>query len=283
MKFSLLMAVYYREKVNNLDEALKSILNQTIPPDEIVIVKDGTLTKELEELLRLYKKRYRALFKIIGYKENKGLGKALELGVLHCSYEWIARMDSDDISCKDRFEKQINFLKEHRDIKVVGSYISEFYKETSNLISTRRVPLNSADIASFARFRNPFNHMTVMFNKSVVLECGNYKELLYFEDYYLWMRMIRNNINMANIDEVLVFVRVDENMYKRRGGINYIKYEYILQKKFLESEFINIYEFIINITIRGAVRMIPNNIRGLFYKMFLRNYASKRLSLGLRS
>lgn len=120
------MSVYEKENPKYLDVALNSIINQTILPNEIVIVKDGKLTDDLDSIINKYSKKYSDLFKIISLKENIGLGKALSIGILSCKYDLIARMDSDDICKEDRFEKQINLYRDNRNIDLVGSYISEF-------------------------------------------------------------------------------------------------------------------------------------------------------------
>ncbi|SNY15328.1 intein N-terminal splicing region [Orenia metallireducens] len=275
IKFSVLLSVYFRENPDYLKKSLNSIIDQTVKPDEIVLVKDGELTKELDEVIDEFISKYTALFKVITFNENRGLGIALYEGVKACSYDIIARMDTDDIAKKDRFEKQINIFKERLDIDLVGSWIDEFELETNNVISQRRVPKTNKEIIKFAKQRCPFNHPTVMYRKESVLNSGNYQEFLWNEDYYLWVRMLVNGCEMYNIQESLLYFRTGKDMFKRRGGLRYALQDIMLQKEFLKLGFVNIFEFLYNILIRTSIRLIPNNLRGLFYKKFLREGGEK--------
>lgn len=269
MKFSVLMSVYYKENPNYLKEAIDSILNQTVRPSEIVIIKDGKLTVDLEMVLEDYINKHENLFKIVEFKENKGLGVALETGVLQCSYDIIARMDTDDIAREDRFEKQLEIMKIKK-VDIVGSNISEFDGNISNIISQRIVPENSVDIINFAKKRNPFNHMTVMYKKEAILKAGNYKEFLWFEDYNLWVRMFLSGAKGYNIQENLVNARTGKEMFSRRGGFKYIKQEINMQKFMLSERYISTKEYTRNVFERMVVRIMPNKIRGLIYLKIIR-------------
>lgn len=270
MNFSVLMSVYYKEKPEYLKESIESILNQTLLPNEIVIVFDGELTDDLYSLLKEYKEGFPSLFNYVQLEKNMGLGKALEIGITHCSHEVIARMDSDDICHPERFEKQISYLVNNPDIQVLGSWIGEFEFNKDKIESIRKVPISYDEIKQYAKTRCPLNHMTVVYRKESVIRAGNYQPLLWNEDYYLWVRMLNANIKMGNIPEVLVLARAGEGMFKRRGGIKFFKKELELQKKFLNMGFINNWLFIKNIVTRGLVRILPNSIRGIIYKNFLR-------------
>ena len=272
LKFSVLMSVYIKENPKYMKQSLDSIINQTYKPSEIVIVKDGLLTKELNDLIDEYQKKYTNLFKIITLEENVGLGKSLNIGVLNCTYDIIARMDTDDICRNDRFEKQIKVLKNNKHIDIVGSNIVEFIgEEVSNIKGVRSVPQNYNEIMKYAKKRNPFNHMTVMYRKIAVLDSGNYQESLFSEDYHLWVRMLIKGHKGININENLVFVRCNEDTYKRRGGMKYIKSEINLQRQFLKWGYINYFEFLFNIVSRIFVRILPNSIRSTIYNLLLRS------------
>lgn len=265
MKFSVLMSVYYKENPNYLQQAIDSVINQTVKPDEIVLVKDGEITKELENVIDKYLETYNNLFTIIEFKENKGLGIALAEGIKKSRNELIARMDTDDICKLNRFQRQLELFQKNDNLDIVGSYIEEFEESTNNIVSIRKVPIQDGEIKKFAKKRNPFNHMTVMYKKSSVLNSGNYKEFTWNEDYYLWVRMILNKCNMQNISESLVYARVDNGMYERRGGIEYAKMDYKLQKECYKTGFINKFEFIVNFLLRSSIRLVPNNLRKLIY------------------
>lgn len=271
MQFSVLMSVYEKEKPNFLKSAIDSILNQSIKPDEIVIVKDGKLTKELDNIINSYAEQNPNLFNIVELLENKGLGTALAIGVEQCKNEIIARMDTDDICVYNRFEKQLEIFKNNPNIAMVGSCIDEFEGDIINKISVRTVPENNQDIISYAKTRNPFNHMTVMYKKSKVIKAGNYKPFLWNEDYYLWVRMIVDKNEFYNIQESLVYVRAGNEMFERRGSFEYAKQDLRLQKEFYKLGFINKSQAISNSIKRSVVRVIPNKLRKLIYLKLLRN------------
>ena len=268
--FSVLISVYKKEKAEYLKQALQSVINQTLKPTEIVIVKDGPLTKELDECIENFQKQHPKLFKIITFKKNRGLGLALRDGVKACKYEYIARMDSDDISKPDRFEKQFNYLQKHPEIALLGTWITEFSKDENNPDTVTKLPCTHQDILKFAKKRNPFRHMTMVLKKEAVIEAGNYRDFLWFEDYDLWVRMLQKGYIVANIPEYLVNVRADEKMFARRGGYQYLKQDYRFQKFLLNSKFIICKQFIRNIFYRIIVRIMPNKLRINFYKKVLR-------------
>lgn len=268
--FSVLMSVYTKENPKYLEKAIDSILHQTIIPDEFVIVKDGALNKALDTLLKKYSENY-PFIKLVQLNENVGLGRALNEGLKHCSYDYVARMDSDDISIQDRFEKQINFLKKNPKCDLIGGNIMEFDDETGKDISLRKVPNNSLDILKFLKKRNPVNHVTVMFKKKSVLEVGSYMDCPYFEDYYLWARMVKNKMNLININDVLVRVRAGVAMSNRRGHFKYIKSIFNFENKLLKLGLINIFMYIFNVLSRSIVALVPNKIRYYIYQEKLRD------------
>ncbi|MGL5616064.1 MAG: glycosyltransferase [Sarcina sp.] len=269
MKFSVLMSVYFKENPKYLSEAIESVLNQTVIPSEIVIVKDGKLSEDLDNVINNYIKKYKNLFKIIELEKNQGLGVALEKGIVACSYEIIARMDTDDISKNDRFEKQLKIMEE-KSLDIVGSNISEFDGEQENIISQRLVPETLEEIKKFSKRRNPFNHMTVMYKKESILNAGNYKEFLWFEDYNLWVRALLKGAKCYNIQENLVNARTGREMFSRRGGIKYIKQEIKMQKFMVKNKYISLYTYGTNILERIFIRVLPNKIREIIYLIFLR-------------
>lgn len=274
-KFSVLMSVYYKENPIYLRKAIESIYdNQILKPSEIVLVEDGQLTEELYQEVVRQKSKLKDVLKIIKLEKNSGLGKALNIGILNCTNEFIARMDTDDISMPERFLKQINYLKEHPNIDVLGTFMSEFIDDTNNIICIKDAPIEN--IEKFMKYRDPVNHPSVILKKSKVLEAGNYQEILLNEDSYLWRRMLKKGAIFQNIPESLMYFRVSDDTYKRRGGWKYIKAEWYLQKKYLELRVINKFEFWQNILLKSIVRLIPNRLRKLIYLKFLRKNKEKK-------
>ena len=256
IQFSVLISVYKKEKAEYLKQALQSIINQTLKPTEILIVKDGLLTKELDECIEDLQKQHPKPFKILAFKENRGLGLALRDGVQACKYEYIARMDSDDISKPNRFEKQFNYIQKHPETALLGTWIREFSKDENNPDTVTKLPCTHQDILKFAKKRNPFRHMTMVLKKEAVIEAGNYRDFLWFEDYDLWVRMLQKGYIAANIPEYLVNVRADKDMFARRGGWQYLKQDCKFQKQLLKTKFICKTDFLINIYIQRRTERI---------------------------
>lgn len=269
MGYSVLMSVYIKEQPDSLKEALGSVFDQTLPPGEVVVVKDGPLTEELEQVLAFYQKK-ELILKVVVLEQNMGLGKALQVGLEHCRFELVARMDTDDICKPDRFEKQVDFMKIHSDISVVGTWIEEFSECKEKIESIRELPLEHKQLLKFMKWRNPFNHMTVMFRKKDVEAVGSYQPFYLLEDYYLWNRMANAGFKFANIGESLLWARGGYNMLQRRGGLRYVISEYHLLHFMWKSGRINLIEFMFSLSVKSVVRMIGKRGRALLYRMFLR-------------
>lgn len=273
--FSVLISIYKKENPLFFQQSLDSIFNQTLLPNEVILVKDGPLTNALDTIINEYTKRYSTL-KIINLPINQGLGKALNEGLKHCSYELVARMDTDDIAKPDRFKKQIEVFQKYPNIDVVGAWIEEFENNPSNIISIRKLPETPKEIYDYAKKRCPVNHPVVMFKKSSVLAAGGYQHFPLFEDYYLWVRMLKNGAQFYNVQESLLYFRFSSDMFKRRGGWEYAFNEYKLQKEFRRIDFINTTNLLHNIFIRFTLRILPNNIRSIIYKKLLRKSINQR-------
>ena len=269
MEFSVLMSVYIKEKPQYLKEALQSVFDQTVVPTEVVVVMDGVLTDELEQVISFFQEREKNL-KVIPLPQNMGLGKALQIGLQHCQYELVARMDSDDICKHNRFEKQLEFMAYHPEIAVVGCWVEEFSHVKEQIESIRELPLEHDKLLKFMKWRNPFNHMTVMFRKKEVEQVGSYQPFYLLEDYYLWNRMANNHARFANIGESLLWARGGYEMLQRRGGWKYVVSEYYLLNFMRYSGRINVFEFCFSLTVKSVVRLIGKRGRAFLYRVFLR-------------
>lgn len=274
ISFSVLMSVYIKENPRYFDRALKSVIDdQILKPNEIVLIKDGPLTEELDRIIEKWSKKYINLFKIISLEKNMGLGEALRVGVENCSYKLIARMDTDDIAKPERFQEQVEIFRKNKEIDLVGTWIDEFW-EIDNKIEIqkiRKVPENDREIKEKLKFLNSFNHPTVMYKKNKVLEAGSYSEKYHLmEDYYLWIRMAMNNCKFYNVQKPLLFFRTTPDTYKRRGGIKFIKADILFQTELLKIGFINIFEYLRNLFIRCSFRIVPWQVRELLQKKLLR-------------
>ncbi len=268
--FSVAMSVYKNDNAEFFDVALQSITeSQTVMPSEIVLVVDGPVGENIDSVIEKYSGKYEG-FKVVRLSENGGLGNALKIAVENCTNELVARMDSDDIAVSDRFEAQLAQMEE-TDADICGGFITEFIDEPDNIVSQREVPLADCDIKEYMKKRCPFNHMTVMFKRSKVMEVGNYQHWHYNEDYYLWIRMQEAGCKFANTDKVLVNMRVGEKMYQRRGGWKYFKSEKALQKYMKKHKIIGFGTYFMNVTKRFIIQvLLPNRLRGWVFKKFAR-------------
>lgn len=268
-KYSVLMSVYEKEKPEYLRQSVESILAQTVKPDEFVIVCDGPLNAELDEVLAEYVRRYADLFKIIRQKENRGLGNALNTGLKYCSNNLVARMDSDDISMPDRMERQLAvFAKENVDI--VSGTVAEFLETTDNVVMRRVLPENSEEIRRFAKRRNPFNHPAVMYKKESVIKAGGYEDFMLFEDYHLWIRMLCMGCEGYNIPESILYMRSGASLYGRRGGMSYAKQIIRFRWYMLRCGYAGIGDFLVTAAGHSLIALVPNGVRRKFYERVLR-------------
>lgn len=270
MKFSVLMSVYRNDKREYVEETIKSIWdNQTLKPDEIVMVVDGPIPEDLADYVK--KVSANDSIKVYWQKENQGLGKTMANGVLKCNNELIARMDSDDIALPNRFEKQVEYLKGNPDISIVGGQISEFIDTPENIVGYRRVPLSPDECRAYYRDRDPLNHVTVMFRKSDILAAGNYQHWHLDEDTFLWGRVLKCGFKIANLPDVLVNVRSGKDMYARRGGWKYFKSDTAILKWKRQNGFLSFERYLYNYLVRFTVQVaLPNKIRGFIFKNLLR-------------
>lgn len=285
MGISVLMSVYAKEKPEYFKEALESVINQTMSPDEILVIKDGPLTVELEAVIAdvqelLEEKRHMLeadgdMGKTIPrlrthqFGENAQLGRALKKGVELCEHELIARMDTDDIACPDRFEKQYAYMLEHPQTAAVGGYIEEFCEETG-FLNVKTMPVGYEDLERYARFRNPLNHMTVMLRKEAILKAGNYRHYPLLEDYDLWSRVLAEGYHIDNLSEILVRARVGKELYGRRGGLDYCKRYLGLRKEQKKLGLTTSFEWLVACVLTIAVTVIPSWARKQVYQKILR-------------
>jgi glycosyltransferase involved in cell wall biosynthesis len=265
--FSVLISIYYKEKPEYFDRAMKSIWDeQIVKPNEIVLVQDGKLTDELINIVSIWKNKLEDIMKIVPLENNVGLGDALNLGLKECTYELVARMDTDDISLANRFEEQIKIFQQNN-VDLCGSWIDEFESDENEIISSRKVPEFNSDIIKFSKMRNPINHPSVMFKKSSVINAGNYKKMFSFEDYYLWIRMLMNNSNLYNIQKSLLKMRAGYNQLERRRGLKYVIYEFNFWLQLYKDGFINLIELLKNLLIKLFIRVMPRNFVKFVYKI----------------
>ena len=273
--FSVAISVYKSDNPIYFDRALSSITDlQTIKPDEVVLVVDGPVSKDIDLVIKKYEDKY-PFFNVIRLETNGGLGNALKIAVENAKYDLIARMDSDDVSVNTRFAEQLSFFVNNPDIDIVGGDITEFIDKESNVVGKRSVPKSNYEIREYMKTRCAMNHVSVMYKKASVINAGGYQDWFWNEDYYLWIRMWLNGAKFANTGTVLVNVRVGEEMYQRRGGAKYFNSEKGLQDYMLQHNMINYITYLNNVGKRFVVqKLLSNKIRGWVFRTFARKKES---------
>ena len=274
MQFSVLLSIYHKEDPLLFHRAMVSIYEeQSLKPDEIVLVQDGPLTKDLDDAIVYWQKALPDVFKTIPLTENQGLGIALAIGLEACSHSIVARMDTDDIALPNRFEKQMAYFNDKEvmsrvpyPIDICGSWVDEFETDELCITSTRRLPEFHSELIKFTKRRNPINHPSVMFKKDLILKAGNYQKMPYFEDWYLWVRAMLCGAHFYNIQESLVKMKTGYGQLERRSGLSYAKNELNFFKILKTLNFLKLYQYFFFL-FRVTVRILPKKMVHYIYKL----------------
>jgi glycosyltransferase involved in cell wall biosynthesis len=268
--FSLLGSVYAGTKAKEFEQCLKSIENQILAPNQVVVVLDGPVDADVQKVLHSFSSRLP--LHTVALSDNQGLGKALSAGLKQCTHNFVARFDTDDVCLENRFENQVSFLLLNPDVSVVGSLMRETYHlGKKSIICDRSGAAGSVNLRTWARRRNPLNHPTVVFRKEAINAVGGYVDCPLFEDYFLWARLILANHKIVNLNFVGVETVVDNDFFSRRGGLKYLKCEIQFLRKLYAIGFLNLFDLIVWGIIRMPARLLPVQCRKWLYLKFLRS------------
>lgn len=262
INFSVLMSVYKKEQASYLDECLKSLVRQSLPPSEVILVEDGPISEDLNNIVEKYS--LLLPMKIVRIEKNGGLAAALNVGLKHCANELIARMDTDDVSLPHRFERQVKYMSSHPNIDVSSAWIEERDEKMADVLFVKKLPLGHDDIIKFSKKRNPISHPVSIFRKSAVMSVGGYPDI-FPEDYALWSLMLVNNFRFSNIQETLLYMRTGPDFLRRRG-FNFFKGEMRLLNYQRSIGFLSCYEFSISLLIKVVLRLSPLKFREFLYR-----------------
>lgn len=266
--YSVLMSVYYKEKAEYLRQAIESIQMQTWPTDDFVLVCDGPLNSDLDNVIAAKQKELGTILNVVRLPENAGLGNALNEGIKFCKNELIARMDSDDISFTDRCEKQVALFEQYEELDITSGTLQEFVTTPEQTMGRRTLPLSNEEIRAYSKKRSPFNHPCVMFKRSAVEKAGNYQEKYHlFEDYDLWIRMLQSGCIGQNIADTILYMRTPTDMYLRRGGKAYAKEMLKFHWWVHKSGWTSLFDFCTGAIPHAVVCVLPNELRYLIYKV----------------
>ena len=253
-QFSVVLPVCSYDKSAYFTEALQSVLNQTLPPGEVIVSVDGPISDELRKSLAIFEDSL--IVRIIYSGINLGPGVARHSAILAARFDTIAIMDADDISVPERFAWQYKFLNE-TEFDVVGGLISEFDRFPLDSKKVRRVPSSHPDVVRLMKWRQPINHVTIMFRRRAYFRSGGYRAFRFVEDYDLIYRMCLAGARFANVLEVLVYVRAGSSMMTRRRGWNYLCQEVALFNRMRSDRFLTFFQWGVNCAVRIALRLLP--------------------------
>lgn len=265
--FSVIMPFYKGDKPQHLSDALESLFAQTLRADEVVLIQDGPVTEALLETVSGWQKKMPEINHVV-LEKNQGLSAALNAGIKVAKHEWLARMDADDICEPVRFEKQLALIHQQADLAILGSWITEYDEDMQGEIAVRKLPETHEEILRYARWRCPFNHMTVMYRKSVLQALGAYKNYgAVGDDYELWARFLVNGYISANIQQSLVKARTGTDFYnKRRRGWRYFKNEVREINDLYRLGLIGPLLWLFHVGIKAVVRFSPPFLVKFIYK-----------------
>ncbi|TDB79345.1 glycosyltransferase [Actinomadura sp. KC216] len=273
--FALLMTVYGGDREEHLRDAFRSAVHdQALRPDQVVLVQDGPVSEGLSACLRELVADSPVEVSFVPLEHNRGLGPALDAGLHAARHDIVARMDADDIAMPQRFQVQVPLVRAGADL--VGAGLLEFGTDISDIVGRRTPPSDPADIARYSRLHDPFNHPTVVYRRSAVIAVGGYGDLPLMEDYWLFARMIANGARVVNVAEPLVYYRVGDGAYERRGGRDLLRSELRLQREMLGEGFISRPQYWRNVVVRGGYRLVPTLIRRPFYRKVVAPYGARR-------
>lgn len=265
--FSVLLSIYHKEDPCYFEMALRSIWDdQTLKPGEIVVVKDGPLTDALDGVVERWKSKLPERVNVVSLKLNVGLAAALNKGLEYCSFDLIARMDTDDIATCDRFERQFGFMSDNPEISVCSGQIEEWDRRMKKKLAVRTLPVLHDDIKKMCSRRSPISHPAVMYRKLDVINVGGYPDI-YPEDYPLWGIMMSKGYVFANLPFVILKMRTGEGLMARRGW-KFYKGEVKTYLLFKRIGIINNYEFLSNVFARFVLRLSPTWMKKLMYNAF---------------
>lgn len=268
--YSVLMSVYGKANPESFDVALNSMLEQTVPTDDFVLVCDGPLTLELDAVVEKYRARYPGVMQVVRLEENVGIGAAANAGLAHCKNDLVAKMDADDIAVPTRCAWQLERFAQQPDLTVLGGFISEFDQTPEAPITLREVPLENGAIRTFARRRQPFNNTTVMYRRQAVLRVGGYRSLRRCEDFDLYIRLLHAGYYGENLDRVLVHVRVDQGALGRRGSWSTLKGCADSRWKSHKIGYASLWDVCVCVGGELLIILCPSFIKSFIYRRFLR-------------
>lgn len=273
--YSVLMTVWKNENPVFFDLAVESMVCQTVRTNDFVIVCDGPLTEALDAVIDKYTRKYPELFQIVRLPENVGIGKANSFGLKYCKNDLIAKMDADDIAVPVRCEKQLELFENQEKLMVAGGFIEEFDQDPEAPFAIRSVPTQNDEIRKFARRRQPFNNMTVMYRREAVKAVGGYRDFRRNEDYDLYLRMLHAGCYAQNLPDILVKARVNNGAYSRRAS--WATFDGCMKSRWYGYKigYSSLLDFLVCVLGELVIVISPRKLQHFIYQRFLRKETKK--------
>lgn len=264
---SVLLPVSATSDPEELHRAHRSIIEQTKPPAEVVLVTNQSLTQDIETAINDLVKTH-SISRHEHFLDAQGLGSVLQAGLKSCSEPFVARMDADDISEPERFTNQLTVLTE-TEADIVGSNLAEFRGDPEAPERTRKVPTSHDEIVEWMPWRCPVNHPTVMFDREAVLNVGGYRDFPMMEDWDLWARCLAAGLRLRNLDQIFVRAEVND-LVDRRGGLDYAKAEIQMARELRKLGIASSRDTLQHLYLRVPPRLLPPYKRERIYDVFAR-------------
>jgi len=264
---TVLLPVHGEADDKHFDQAVKSLFHQTLEDFQVLLLVDGQIEENLLKIVNRWHKKFgESRFQVVEFGIKRGLGPVLADGLNSASSKYIARMDADDICEPSRLAIQFNFLESHPEVDVLGSNMLEFVETPSNIILEKRMPESHEEILRYAQIRNPINHPTAFFRRQVVVDCGGYRNMPFFEDYDLWIRLLVRGSRFHNVQITLLRYRVSPGFYARRRGFRYVMHQFRYLKSARETGFISRLGMFKWILFRVLPFLIPGRVQKILYQ-----------------
>lgn len=265
---TVLMTTYHGTSVEELERSIGSLIAQTRPADELLVVVDGPVPAPLDAALAAATAEHPDI-RVERLPRNLGSGLASARGLELATGDYLARHDSDDVSLPQRFEREMAAIEE-RGLDLVGSAMLEFEGSPEHVVGVRTNPRTHDQIVARMRLNNPVNNPTVIFRRRLAIEVGGYADLRYMQDYDLFARLLAAGARAENLDEPLVLFNAGDSMISRRGGWRMLRHEWEVQRRLMATGTIGPTLLVRNMVVRGAFRIIPPSLLKRVYAVLFR-------------
>jgi GT2 family glycosyltransferase len=263
-KFSIILVVSDLDLPSYLDECLLSLQNQTLLPDQFILVYNGKIKDLLKNILNKYNRIFQ--YESIYLDSLEYFSNALNHGIKILSNDLFIRVDPDDINHPERFAIQVDFMHRNPDISFSSSYIEKFSSTNSSIKKVIKLPCNHLDLLEFTKKgRCPLAHPAVIMRTQAVRNIGGYSNFHKCQDLALWSVAMLKGYKFANLDKVLVKMRVGDYICSKRD-LTFFKSEVKVLLFQYSIGFLNLKRLLQNLSFRFSRQVIPNWLSNILYK-----------------